>query len=42
MWLAALFFKFSDVAEWSCIFFNSLNKMRNAACENAMRRCQRN
>ena len=46
MWLAAFFSvcvcKFSDAAEWSCFFFNSLNKMTNAACENAMRRCPRN
>ena len=35
--------KSSDAVEWSCFcFFNSLNKMTNAACENAMRRCPRN
>ena len=28
--------------EWSCFFFNSLNKMTNAAYGNAMRRCPRN
>ena len=33
---------FSDAAEWSCFFFNSLNKMTNAPHENAMRRCLRN
>ena len=34
--------KSSDAVEWSCFFFNSLNKMTNAAYENAMRRCLRN
>ena len=45
MRLATLFFcccKSSDAVEWSCFFFNSLNKMTNAAYENAMRRCPRN
>ena len=44
MRLATLFFccKSSNAAEWSCFFFNSLNKMTNAAHENAMRRCPRN
>ena len=32
----------SDAMEWSCCFFYSLNKMTNAAHENAMRRCPRN
>ena len=42
MRLATLFFfKSSDAVEWSC-FFNSLNKMTNAAYENAMRRFPRN
>ena len=43
MWLATLFFccKSSDAVEWSC-FFYSLNKMTNAAYENAMRRRLRN
>ena len=43
MRLATFFFfgESSDAAEWSC-FFNSLNKMTNAAYENAMRRCLRN
>ena len=43
MGLAALFFilTFSDAALWSC-FFNSLNKMTNAAHENAMRWGPRN
>ena len=36
------FFKSSDAVEWSCFFFNSLNKMTNAAYENAMSWCQRN
>ena len=37
-----LFFgKSSNAVEWSC-FFKSLNKMTNAAYENAMRRCPRN
>ena len=36
------FFKSSDAVEWSGFFFNSLNKMTNAAYENAMRRCPRN
>ena len=36
------FGKSSDAVEWSCVFFNSLNKMTNAAYENAMRRCPRN
>ena len=42
--LATLFFfcKSSDAVEWSCFFFKSLNKMTNAAYENAMRRCRRN
>ena len=42
MWLATFFCKSSDVVEWSCFFFNSLNKMPNAAYENAMRQCPRN
>ena len=45
MLLATLFFFFcksSDAVEWSCFFFNSLNKMTNAEYENAMRRCPRN
>ena len=46
MRLATLFFCFfcksSDAVEWSCFFFNSLNKMTNAAYENIMRRCPRN
>ena len=45
MRLATLFFFFyksSDAVERSCFFFNSLNKMTNAAYENAMRRCPRN
>ena len=45
MWLAALFFficKFINAAEWSCFFFIPLNKMSNAAPENAMRRGPRN
>ena len=42
MWLATLFFcKSSDAVEWSFLF-NSLNKMTNAAYENAMRQCPRN
>ena len=43
MRLATLFFfcKSSDAVEWSCFFFNSLNKMTNAAYENAMRWCPR-
>ena len=41
--LFCLFFgKSSDAVEWSCFFFNSQNKMTNAAYENAMRRCPRN
>ena len=35
------FGKSSDAVEWSC-FFNSLNKITNAAYENAMKRCPRN
>ena len=45
MRLATLVFfvcKSSDAVEWSCFFFNSLNKMTNAPYENAMRRCPRN
>ena len=44
MWMVTLFLfcKSSDAVEWSCFFFNSLNKMTNAAYENAMRRCPRN
>ena len=44
MRLATLVFfnKSSDAVEWSCFFFDSLNKMTNAAYENAMRRCPRN
>ena len=45
MRLATLFFfvyKSSDEVEWSCFFFNLLNKMTNVAYENAMRRCPRN
>ena len=41
MRLATLFFcNSSDEVEWPCFFFNSLNKMTNAAY--AMRRCPRN
>ena len=36
------FGKSSDAVEWSCFFFNSLNKMTNEAYENAMRWCPRN
>ena len=36
------FCKSSNAVKWSCFFFNSLNKMTNAAYENAMRRCPRN
>ena len=46
MQMATLFLFFfgksSDAVEWSCNFFDSLNKMTNAAYENAMRRCPRN
>ena len=43
MRLANFFFcKYRDAVEWSCFFFNSLNKMTNAAYGNAMRRCPRN
>ena len=42
MRLATFFCKSSDVVEWSCFFFNSLNKMTNAVNENVMRRCPRN
>ena len=44
MRVATLFFfcKSSDAVEWSFSFLNSLNKMTNAAYENAMRRCPRN
>ena len=34
--------KSSDAVEWSCFLFNSLNKMKNGAYENAMRQCPRN
>ena len=36
------FCKSSDAVEWSCFFFNSLNKMTNASYEHAMRRCPGN
>ena len=36
------FCKSSDAMEWSCFYLNSLNKMTNAAYENAMRQCPRN
>ena len=42
MRLETFFFKYSDAVEWSCFFFNSLNKMTNAAYENAMKGCPRN
>ena len=48
MWLATLFllgflFFVKVVMRWNGhVFFNSLNKMTNAAYENAMRRCPRN
>ena len=44
MRLATLFFFFVNlVMRWNGhVFFNSLNKMINAAYENAMRRCPRN
>ena len=45
MWLGTLFFYFlvNLVMRWNGhVFFNSLNKMTNAAYENAMRRCPRN
>ena len=46
MRLATLFFIFlvNRVMWWNgdVFFFNSLNKMTNAAYENAMRRCPRN
>ena len=43
MRLVTLFFlKSSDAVEWSCFFFNSLNKMTNVAHEHAMMRCPRN
>ena len=46
MRLATLFFYFlvNLVMQWNghVVFFNSLNKMTNAAYENAMRRCLRN
>ena len=38
----SFFCKSSDAVEWSCLFFNSLNKMTNAAYENAMRWFPRN
>ena len=41
MFFLMFFCKSSDAVEWS-FFFNSLNKMTNAAYENAMRRCPRN
>ena len=43
-WRHCYFFcKSSDAVEWSCfLFFNSLNKMPNAAYGNAMRGCPRN
>ena len=40
MWLATFFSNL--VIRWNGHFFNSLNKMTNAAYENAMRRCPRN
>ena len=42
--LATLFFLFVNLVTWwnGLVFFNSLNKMTNAAYENAMRRCPRN
>ena len=44
MRLATLFFFLVNlVMRWTgYVFFNSLNKMTNAAYENAMRRCPRN
>ena len=45
MQLATLFFLVVNlVLRWNghVLFFNSLNKMTNAAYENAMRRCPRN
>ena len=39
-WRPCFFCKSSYALEWS--FFYSLNKMTNAAYENAMRRCPRN
>ena len=42
MQLATLFFFVSLVMRWNGhVFFNSLNKMTNAAYENAMRQCPR-
>ena len=43
MRLATLVFLVNLVMRWNGhVFFNSLNKMTNAAYENAMRRCLRN
>ena len=44
MRLATLVFFVNLVMLWNghVLFFNSLNKMTNAAYENAMRRCPRN
>ena len=45
MRLAALFCFFVNLVmrrNGHVFFFNSLNKMTNVACENAMRRCLRN
>ena len=43
MRLATLFLFVNLVMQWNGhVFFNSLNKMTNAAYENAMRRCPRN
>ena len=45
MRLATLFFFFINlVKRWNghVFFFNSLNRMTNAAYENALRRCPRN
>ena len=40
--LFLFFYKSSEAVEWSCFFFNSLNKMTNAAYKNPLRRCPRN
>ena len=43
MRLVTLFLFVNLVMRWNGhVFFNSLNKMTNAAYENAMRRCSRN
>ena len=43
MRLATLFFFVNLVMQWNGhVFFKSLNKMINAAYENAMRQCPRN